>query len=413
MEKVFNLPRSVEFIINRINQFGHRADIVGGPVRDFLLGGIPHDYDITTSARPEEIKEIFADFRTVDTGIKHGTVTLVLDGESYEITTYRIDGEYKDSRHPESVEFTKNLAEDLARRDFTVNAIAYNPRDGLCDLFGGREDIKGKIIRAVGDPEKRFSEDALRILRGIRFAATLGFEIDDKTALAMRKCKDLLGNVSAERIFVEWKKLISGDNSYEVIKRYRDIIAEFLPELASVTLPDKERYEGSAPFVRMLSLFAALPEASGVYRCAMARLKTDSQTRNLGALALTDDEKYDTSSELGLKIMMSELGAEVARIRLLLEYALGKREKDSLSAVDSIIERRLPYRISDLDINGSDVAALGFKGAAIGKALSSLLLLVMKGELENKRDALISALGKEDLRFLRCCRRGGKTAREN
>lgn len=397
MEKVFNLPRSVEFIINRINQFGHRADIVGGPVRDFLLGGIPHDYDITTSARPEEIKEIFADFRTVDTGIKHGTVTLVLDGESYEITTYRIDGEYKDSRHPESVEFTKNLAEDLARRDFTVNAIAYNPRDGLCDLFGGREDIKGKIIRAVGDPEKRFSEDALRILRGIRFAATLGFEIDDKTALAMRKCKDLLGNVSAERIFVEWKKLISGDNSYEVIKRYRDIIAEFLPELASVTLPDKERYEGSAPFVRMLSLFAALPEASGVYRCAMARLKTDSQTRNLGALALTDDEKYDTSSELGLKIMMSELGAEVARIRLLLEYALGKREKDSLSAVDSIIERRLPYRISDLDINGSDVAALGFKGAAIGKALSSLLLLVMKGELENKRDALISALGKEDL----------------
>lgn len=397
MEKVFNLPKSVEFIINRINQFGHRADIVGGPVRDFLLGGIPHDYDITTSARPEEIKEIFADFRTVDTGIKHGTVTLVLDGESYEITTYRIDGEYKDSRHPESVEFTKNLAEDLARRDFTVNAIAYNPRDGLCDLFGGREDIKGRIIRAVGDPEKRFSEDALRILRGIRFAATLGFEIDDKTALAMRKCKDLLGNVSAERIFVEWKKLISGDNSYEVIKRYRDIIAEFLPELASVTLPDKERYESSAPFVRMLSLFAALPEAGGVYRCAMARLKTDSQTRDLGALALTDDEKYDTSSELGLKIMMSELGAEVARIRLLLEYALGKREKGSLSAVDSIIERRLPYRISDLDINGSDVAALGFKGAAIGKALSSLLLLVMKGELENKRDALISALGKEDL----------------
>lgn len=397
MEKVFNLPKSVEFIINRINQFGHRADIVGGPVRDFLLGGIPRDYDITTSARPEEIKEIFADFRTVDTGIKHGTVTLVLDGEGYEITTYRIDGEYKDSRHPESVEFTKNLAEDLARRDFTVNAIAYNPKDGLCDLFGGREDIKGKIIRAVGDPEKRFSEDALRILRGIRFAATLGFEIDDKTALAMRKCKDLLGNVSAERIFVEWKKLISGDNSYEVIKRYRDIIAEFLPELASVALPDKERYERSAPFVRMLSLFAALPEAGGVYRCAMARLKTDSQTRDLGALALTDDEKYDTSSELGLKIMMSELGAEVARIRLLLEYALGKREKDSLSAVDSIIERRLPYRISDLDINGSDVAALGFKGAAIGKALSSLLLLVMKGELENKRYALISALEKEDL----------------
>ena len=394
MKKEFKLPSSVEFIINRINEFGHRADVVGGPVRDFLLGGIPHDYDITTSAKPDEIKKIFADLRTVDTGIKHGTVTLVLDGENYEITTYRIDGEYKDSRHPESVEFTQNLEEDLARRDFTVNAIAYNPKDGLTDCFGGTEDINGRIIRAVGEPKKRFSEDALRILRGIRFAATLGFEIEESTAMAMRECKELLKNVSAERIFTEWKKLIAGDNSYEVLEKYGDIVAVFLPELSPIRLPDKERYYSSAPFVRMLSLFAEIPDAQKVYRGAAARLKTDSQARDLGALALTNDEKYDTSSELGLKIMMNELGVEVARIRLALEFALGKRDESTLGAVDSIIERRLEYRISDLDINGSEVAALGFVGAAIGSALSALLLRVMKGELKNQRDELISALKK-------------------
>lgn len=395
MKREFYLPRAVQFIINRINDAGHRADIVGGPVRDFLLGEIPHDYDITTSAKPDEIKKIFADFRTVDTGIKHGTVTLVLDKECYEITTYRIDGEYKDSRHPESVEFTQNLEEDLARRDFTVNAIAYNPKDGITDCFGGQEDIEKKVIRAVGEPKKRFLEDALRILRGIRFAATLGFEIEEKTACAMRECKQLLANVSVERIFIEWKKLVCGDYSYEVIAEYRDIIEEFLPELSRAQLPNKELFYKSEPFVRMLSLFATLDDADKTYRNAMLRLKTDSATRDVGALALTDDERYDTTNELGLKIMMGELGVDVARIRLALEFILGKRGADTLGAVDSVIERRLPYRISDLDINGSDVASVGFKGAAIGKALSALLLLVMNGEVENRREVLISVLGSK------------------
>ena len=392
MKYEFNLPNSVEFIIKRINENGHRADIVGGPVRDFLLGKAPSDFDITTSAEPEEIKKIFSDMRTIDTGIKHGTVTLLAFGESFEITTYRIDGEYKDSRHPETVEFTKDLGEDLARRDFTMNAIAYNPNDGLCDLYGGREDIAKGIIRAVGEPKKRFTEDALRILRGIRFSAVLGFKIEEKTASAMRECKELLKNVSAERIFTEWKKLICGGHSYEVISEYGDIIEVFLPEIRGLALPDRERFYSSDPLIRSISLFFGADNAPRAYRDAMIRLKTDSQTRDIGTLVLAENEKYNTKTDVGLKLMMSELGAEAAEIRLKLEYAVGKRSKAEAERVRELLESRCPYRISDLDISGADLLALGFKGGAVGAALKELLLGVIEGKVENKRSALISKL---------------------
>ena len=166
------LPENVMLIIERLGARGYRADVVGGPVRDFLLGKTPSDFDLTTDALPEQIKAAFSDLRTVDTGIKHGTVSVIIGGEQYEITTYRIDGEYTDSRHPDSVTFTPDITEDLRRRDFTMNAIAYNPRAGITDPFGGREDVARGVIRAVGEPRLRFTEDALRILRGVRFRAT-------------------------------------------------------------------------------------------------------------------------------------------------------------------------------------------------------------------------------------------------
>ena len=174
MEKM-HLPKNVQYIISRLNECGFRADVVGGCVRDFLLGKAPVDYDVTTNAEPEEMKRVFRKEKTIETGIKHGTLTVLISGEPYEITTYRIDGEYSDNRRPDSVSFSRELTEDLARRDFTVNAICYNEKDGYTDKFSGIDDIKKRIIRAVGDPRKRFSEDALRIMRAVRFSSVLGF----------------------------------------------------------------------------------------------------------------------------------------------------------------------------------------------------------------------------------------------
>lgn len=384
------LSNDVKYIIEELNKHGFRADVVGGPVRDFLLGKQPHDYDITTSARPEQVEEVFSGKRIVETGIKHGTVTLVLNGENYEITTYRIDGEYLDSRHPESVEFTTELAEDLSRRDFTMNALCYNPKQGITDLHGGEADINSRIIRAVGDPEKRFTEDALRIIRGLRFAAVLGFDIEEKTAEAMEKCAHLMEKVSAERIFTEWKKLISGDFAYDVIDKYRHIIRVFLPEVADEPLPEKARFDISEPIVRMIALFKGV--GGEMYRVAMMRLKTDSGTRDAGFLTLTSMKNYDTSSPLAIKILMSELGAEIASLRLKVEYLLGMREHEEMFEVEKIIERREPYRVGDLDINGSDLISLGIKGPRVGQEMRALLRLVMEGRLKNERAALISSV---------------------
>ena len=207
------LPQYVKNCIDKLDASGYSAYAVGGAVRDSLLGVEPSDWDVTTSATPDEILRVFEDERTIPTGIKHGTITLLadFDGKSVpiEITTYRIDGEYRDSRHPESVQFSKNIIDDLARRDFSVNAMAFNEKDGIIDAFGGRDDLAIGVIRAVGDPEKRFSEDALRILRAFRFSSQLGFEIEEKTLAGACACAPLLKNIARERIGVEMKKLLS------------------------------------------------------------------------------------------------------------------------------------------------------------------------------------------------------------
>lgn len=229
-----NIPENITRMLDKLEAAGYEAYIVGGCVRDSLMGIPPHDYDITTSALPTETKQVFAGMRLIETGLKHGTVTVLSDGEPVEITTYRVDGEYRDSRRPESVTFTRNIRDDISRRDFTMNGIAYSPRRGLFDEFGGSDDIKRGIIRCIGDPEKRFQEDALRILRGMRFSAALGFEIEENTALAMLDNRELLKNISAERIFTELCGLLTGRNSgcsiFRVLKEFREILAVILPE---------------------------------------------------------------------------------------------------------------------------------------------------------------------------------------
>lgn len=393
MTRKFFLPKEVLYIISKINEAGHRADIVGGPVRDLLRGVVPSDYDITTNARPDEIKKIFADEKVVETGIKHGTVTLVLESGSYEITTYRVDGEYKDSRHPESVTFTDELELDLSRRDFTVNAIAYNDKDGVTDVFSGVEDIKSGVIRAVGEPKLRFTEDALRILRAVRFAATLGYKIEENTARAALECRRLLENVSVERIYTELYKLFSGEFAYRVIDEYSDIILEVLPELSRIELPDEKLFSEASGSLRLLSLFyLANPDrCARIFKECTMRLHTDSATRDRGMFALGNVGKFDTDTPVGIKLLMCDMGVDVTRECVKLEVLLGIRPRTSLDILSAVIAERPPYRPSDLDINGNDLISLGLHGASIGKAMRALLLSVARGGVKNERKSLLKA----------------------
>ena len=226
---ILEIPKNAEIVLHTLENAGYEAYVVGGCVRDSILGRKPDDWDITTSAKPEQVKALF--HRTVDTGLQHGTVTVLMEKEGYEVTTYRVDGEYEDGRHPKEVTFTASLEEDLKRRDFTINAMAYNPSRGLVDLFGGLEDIQGKIIRCVGDPLERFTEDALRIMRAVRFSAQLGFTIEDETRKALGVLAPNLKHVSAERIQVELVKLlVSPHPDYLRVAYETGITAEFLPE---------------------------------------------------------------------------------------------------------------------------------------------------------------------------------------
>lgn len=223
------IPKEVDFIIKKLEENGFEAFAVGGCVRDTIIGRKPQDWDITTSAHPLQVKDIF--HRTIDTGLQHGTVTVMLGRVGYEVTTYRIDGEYVDSRHPESVQYTTNLIEDLKRRDFTINAMAYNPKFGIVDAFDGMGDIERKVIKCVNDPKERFSEDALRILRAVRFSAQLGFEIEEKTMQGICRMAPTLENISAERICSELEKLILSDHPEKLITAYEmGITKVILPE---------------------------------------------------------------------------------------------------------------------------------------------------------------------------------------
>ena len=384
------LPHNVEYILEKLEKNGYRADIVGGPVRDFLLGKIPDDYDITTSASPEETKLVFSDLRTVDTGIKHGTVSIILDGEQYEVTTYRIDGEYKDSRHPETVTFTRNIEEDLRRRDFTMNAIAYSPRHGITDPYGGREDTAAGIIRAVGEPRLRFTEDALRILRGVRFAATLGFELEKDTGCAMLETRHLLKNVSVERIYVELKKMISGKYSYDVLSCFPDIILDVIPELSSLDKPKRALYDAADYIPRLISLFylnSDSPRES--FEGAMKRLHTDSAIRELGARVIPLIDNSDTESDVGLTYILRDVGEVCAGILVETKILLGLSGEGDKTRLESLISRDAVYKLSDLKINGKTLCALGAKGKPVGEILSSLLDFVIEGKIENTEEKLL------------------------
>lgn len=432
--------KNADEIICTLNKNGYEAYYVGGCVRDSLLGIEPCDFDITTSAKPEETSEIFrrAGYSVIETGIRHGTVSVIFGQKTYEVTTFRVDGKYSDSRHPESVEFVSSLKEDLARRDFTINAMAYHPDTGMVDFFGGREDLKNKYIRCVGQPVKRFEEDALRILRALRFASRYNFTIEENTSNAVKMCKGLLNNISAERIYSELCGILINSSCAEFFRNYIDVFAVFIPEiLPMVGFEQKSRWHIYDVFehtmvalentpddliVRLTVLFHDMgkpivftEDAQGFRHfkghqkvsCEMAekilrRLKADNRTRErVCRLVLHHDDRIPLEESAALRLIR-RMGEDALRA-VYVEKAdnLGQnpvmvsKRYNELNELQQMIENIIKNKeaciyLSDLAISGKDVIACGIKpGPRVGEVLNILLEEVTEKRLPNEREALV------------------------
>ena len=408
------LPKDVKHIIDVLMENGYEAYAVGGCVRDSILGRVPGDWDITTSALPMQVKGLFR--RTVDTGIQHGTVTVMLGRNGYEVTTYRIDGKYEDSRHPESVEFTPKLEEDLKRRDFTINAMAYNDEHGIVDIFDGVGDLHRKIIRCVGNAHDRFDEDALRILRAVRFSAQLGFGIEENTASAAKELAVNLKKISSERIHTEFNKMLKSPHpDYFSVADAIGIMEIVLPEYHVMSAEDKAFVGALARECACLlpERYAAMLFMSGRYseegpadtaKRVLKRLKLDNDTINtasmllrFGMLEITDDEPrirhiiYDTGDKNILRIL---------DFRAAYEKCIGNDITDVRRMYDicnMIFERGDCVSLKNLAITGRELIAMGVPaGRQMGEILNSILMLVLDNPQLNDREQL----SKEALKIL-------------
>ncbi len=402
LRMIIDLPKNVENIIERLKEHGFEGFAVGGCVRDSLLKKTPTDWDITTDALPEDMKKIFK--KTFDTGIAHGTVTVLMDGVGYELTTYRIDGNYSDGRHPDSVSFSKNLSEDLCRRDFTVNAMAYSHNKGIVDLFGGRKDLQNGIIRAVGDAKKRFDEDALRMLRAVRFAAQLGFKIDDDTFAAIKEKAKLLSNVSKERIFVELNKSLCGDFAQNIKMVYTSGLYRYIgKEFAKLDENIYDFYPRKFPNKKHMYWAAFLEniENAEAVKKILFELKSDNATRNNTYLLVKELKNPLPSSDEDIRWSLHRIGAD-----LFCDYIeilkSDKKNVDILDKIDTIenrysliLKENHAYEISMLDITGKDLMDIGIsKGPKIGEVLEFLLKKVIENPLNNEKSSLLR-LAKE------------------
>ncbi len=398
------LPRAVQKIISLLNDCGFDAYMVGGCVRDILMGNSPHDWDITTSATPEQVQKIFSRYSVIPTGIKHGTVAVIIDNTPFEITTFRIDGNYSDSRHPENVTFSTSLVEDLKRRDFTINAIAYHPKSGIVDPIGGQTDIQNKIIRTVGNPAQRFSEDALRIMRAIRFSAVLGFEMEPHTAMALYKYRHLLENIAAERIYTELNKILCSDGASAVIKKYFSVLSQRLFGDCLAKPFDASAFN----CINLLPCKLSLRLSAFLYGAAMgfdtdvvslaksffSHLKYDNKTRSQAMTLLANLHRSIPPDRISIRQIIRDIGTDNVQNIFELKVALQIDNLDTINLSKSIISEILRdedcCRLCDLAINGNDLASkFNLKGADIGNALNTLLDAVIEDKCQNTRSSLI------------------------
>ena len=432
-----HLPDKVKKIIETIESGGYEAYAVGGCVRDSILGRVPDDWDITTSASPQEIKNLFR--RTVDTGIQHGTVTVIMEREGFEVTTYRIDGEYEDSRHPKEVTFTSNLTEDLKRRDFTINAMAYNDREGLVDAFGGIKDMKARLVRCVGNPRERFGEDALRMMRAVRFSAQLGYGMEEGTKAAVKEMAENLRNISAERIQTELVKLLTSPRPEDLRICYETGITRvILPEFDRCMETEQENPHHcytvgehilhslngvkADKALRLAMLFHDIgkPETKftdekgidhfhghaqageDITRRVMKRLRFDKATRDEGPrLVLYHDYSVEASAR-SVRRAMNKIGEDifpclfdVKRADIGAQSEYGRAEKlEALEEIRRIYEKILEDRqcvsLRTLAVTGKDLIEAGMEpGKEIGRTLEKLLQIVLEDPEENSREKLM------------------------
>ncbi len=424
-----NIPNDVRFILDRLKNNGHEAYIVGGCVRDSILNNIPKDWDITTKARPEEVIKLFD--KVILTGVKHGTVTVLINSEGYEVTTYRMDGEYEDSRHPKKVNFVSNLKEDLARRDFTINAMAYNKVDGLIDYFEGVSDLKKKVIKTVGNSEKRFSEDALRMLRAIRFSSQLNFSISNETLNSIKNLRENIKNISKERIREELNKILMSNTKGIDILRETGLMEYIFPEIIKLydfkidnmyyndnlythTIKATEEIENKL-HLKLTMLFHNLLKMNNEdmeytilqIKEFLKEFKYDNDTVN----KVTDLTRYmhnSLNTKLEIKQMLNLINLDlfedllkVKESEILSQNPLYKEERLShllyiRENLKDVIFNNECFNLKNLNISGKDLISLGLeKGKNIGEMLNELLELVMNNPGLNDKQVLIDIVKKK------------------
>lgn len=434
------LPFQICEVLERLESAGYPAFVVGGCVRDHLMGLTPHDFDVTTSATPRETERVFADCRVIETGIKHGTVTVLYKGVSTEITTFRVDGDYSDGRHPDSVSFSRDITDDLSRRDFTMNGIAYNPKAGFVDPFGGERDIREGVIRCIGDPDKRFGEDALRVVRALRFSATLGFSIEDRTARAMEAHKNDLRKVSAERIFAELKRLLCGRDVKRVLLEFPAIFAVMLPPIEDMIGYDQgSKYHNSTLYEHTARAVEAAPPTVemrlamllhdiGKPRCRTIKegdesgechyyghaavsadmagellraLKCDNALRErVVRIVRYHDIPVETSrryirrqiAKHGAEVFADIMNAHIADDSAKCDFCLKRLPKirEVMALAEEIASETPCLSVKTLAISGSDLVEIVPPSPMMGEILSKLLAEVVDEELPNERSALLS-----------------------
>lgn len=433
-----NLPVPVLTLISRLENAGFATYLVGGCLRDGLLGKSPTDWDLATAALPQQMQALFADARVIETGLRHGTLTVILEGVQMEVTTFRKDGAYLDHRRPEQVSFTTCIEEDLARRDFTVNAMAYNPVRGLVDPFGGQEDLQNKILRAVGNAGLRFEEDALRILRLVRFCGVLGFAAEEHTAAAAVRQAHLLDYIAQERILQELEKLLLGDFAVSALRQFTPVITRVLPELTPSVGFDQNNYHHlydvwehtlhameHCPADR-LARWALLLHDCGKPHCytvdfrgdghfyghaavsaketeqALTRLRMDTRSKEeITALVYHHDHDLFATDQ-SLRRWLHRLGEDSLRRLLLVKRADNKGQAPKFdrtaeydkaeAALNALLAQEECFSLRQLAIGGEDVMALGYSGPAVGKILHRALEAVLSGECKNEKAALIAYL---------------------